>query len=122
MRSEDDLTSLEELIEIFLHVRKMMDFSTPMMTGVQASEMGDLLQVEQVRSSLSESSRLAILTLHELNTVYSTCHEGYQVFYSTICSLEKLLAELDGGEMVSRSFMCQPHSFAFFNNTAPLRL
>ncbi|KAE8358725.1 hypothetical protein BDV27DRAFT_169218 [Aspergillus caelatus] len=99
--------SLDELVEIFMLSRKMIKFATPSMDKVHTSEIGGLLLVEEVQSSLSSSSRVVINALHELlNTVYSPTHELYQVFADTIACLEKLYMELDGtGDIVSRAFM-----------------
>ncbi|KAE8371900.1 hypothetical protein BDV26DRAFT_275237 [Aspergillus bertholletiae] len=104
---QTQFSSLDELIEVFILIRKMNNFSTPMIDNVQKSELGGLLLVEQSQSSLSESSQLAIKALRELlNAVSSPTYGDYHVFADTIDCLENLLTELDGAaEMVSRSFI-----------------
>ena len=98
--------SLDELMEVFKLIRKMHNFSTPIMDRIQGSELGGLLWVEQSHSNLSESSRLAIKDLRELvSAVYSPSQGDYCIFVDTIDCLEKLLAELDvTGDMVSCSY------------------
>jgi hypothetical protein len=98
---------LDELIGVFMLIRKMINFSTPLIDGVQKSELGGLFMVEEVQTSLSNSSQLAITALHEmLNAAYPPRHENNQVFTDAIDRLEQLLSKLDGAvEMVSRSFI-----------------
>ncbi|KAJ6016385.1 hypothetical protein N7540_010976 [Penicillium herquei] len=104
--SQAESSSLSELIEIFMLIRKMMNFSTPTIDAVKQSELRDLFLVEEIRSNVSESSRIAIAALHELqNASCSQVNEHYHTFTSTIDCLEKLLGQLDSeGEMISRSF------------------
>ncbi|KAB8224382.1 hypothetical protein BDV33DRAFT_227234 [Aspergillus novoparasiticus] len=99
--------SLNEFVQIFKLSRKMIKFATPTMNEVHTSEIGGLLLVEEVQSSLSSSSCVVINALGEqLNTVCSPTHEHHQAFADTVACLEKLYVELDGtGGIVSRAFM-----------------
>ncbi|KAF9884995.1 hypothetical protein FE257_000818 [Aspergillus nanangensis] len=104
--AKDASNPLEEMIELAMFIRKTMDFSAPMMESIQAGEMGQILHIDEAQWGLTDSSRLAIMALYELNMVHSSCHENFEVFTDTLNHLEKLLANLDsGGDLVSASFM-----------------
>ncbi|PYI01445.1 hypothetical protein BO78DRAFT_267512, partial [Aspergillus sclerotiicarbonarius CBS 121057] len=98
---------LDELIEVFMLIRRMMNFSTPTIDAIQNSDLAGLLFVEDVQLSPSESSQLAIEALHKL--LNATCLPGLgncQVLADAINCLEELLGQLDSAvEMVSRSFI-----------------
>ncbi|PWY70775.1 hypothetical protein BO83DRAFT_379504 [Aspergillus eucalypticola CBS 122712] len=103
---ETEGNMLDELIGVFILIRKMMSFSTPIILRIQESELCGLLLKEETQSSPSQSSQEAIASLHELlNTTYSQENENHRAFADTIDCLENLLGRLDGaGEIVSWSF------------------
>ncbi|KAE8147987.1 hypothetical protein BDV25DRAFT_159198 [Aspergillus avenaceus] len=105
-RSQAKSNPLDELVGVFMLIRKMINFSTPIMDGVKKSELSGLFLLEDVESSPSESSQRAIASLHELlSTVCSPSHENYEVFTRTIDRLEKLFSQLDSKyETISGSF------------------
>ncbi|KAB8276239.1 hypothetical protein BDV30DRAFT_236071 [Aspergillus minisclerotigenes] len=77
--------SPDGLVQIFKLSRKMIKFATPTMNEVRTSEIGGLLLVEEVQSSLSFSSCVVINALREqLNTVCPPTHEHYQAFADTV--------------------------------------
>lgn len=107
--------SLDELVEVFIHIRKMISFSTPAIDVVQTSELGGLLFVEQElgqglgpeQQGQTRPTQHAINNLHSLlNKLYPPNHQTHQIFSSTLSHLSKLLTGLDtDAELVSLSFM-----------------
>lgn len=91
------LSALDDLIEIFILVRKMNTFTAPMINDVRNSELGGLLLVEQSQSNLSESTGLAMEALHNLVRVMcSSTQRDCKVFIDTIGCLKSLLSKLNG--------------------------
>ncbi|KAE8337819.1 hypothetical protein BDV24DRAFT_166950 [Aspergillus arachidicola] len=83
---------LDELVRIFKLSRKMIKFATPTMNEGHTSKIGGLLLLEEVRSSLSSSSRVVISALRELlNTVYSPTHKHHQAFARYCCLSRKVI-------------------------------
>ncbi|PYH78803.1 hypothetical protein BO82DRAFT_341731 [Aspergillus uvarum CBS 121591] len=108
---------LDDLLNIFTHIRKMMAFSTPTIPHLRTTEMGDLLHLRlnhndpNLPPALSQPSHQAITTLlqhlHNSSPTSSNSEE-YPIYQTTITHLAHLLAERDDDtprDLVSASFL-----------------
>ncbi|RAH73935.1 Zn(II)2Cys6 transcription factor domain-containing protein [Aspergillus aculeatinus CBS 121060] len=123
--------ALDDLLNIFTHIHKMMAFSTPTIPHLRTSEMGDLLHLDHddntntlknhLPPNLSPSSRQAITIIlqhlnHSLTRSSTSSSREYSsgehlIYLTTITHLGHLLAEHDDTDpttpkdLVSASFL-----------------
>ncbi|RAH76741.1 hypothetical protein BO86DRAFT_324872 [Aspergillus japonicus CBS 114.51] len=109
---------LDDLLNIFTHIHKMMAFSTPTIPHLRTTEMGDLLHLRlnhndpNLLPTLSQPSHQAITTLlqhlHNSSPTSSNSEE-YPIYQTAIAHLAHLLAERDDDndpkDLVSASFL-----------------